>query len=80
MIAVVWIAVAAFVVLADGWAQRRCGPMPDDEARQVIVALHSIRRRLQVSQFKLEIRQEAAARRRQLRDELRDLDRQEREL
>lgn len=54
--------------------------MPDDEARQVIVALHSIRRRLQVSQFKLEIRQEAAARRRQLRDELRDLDRQEREL
>jgi hypothetical protein len=79
--AVIWlVAFVVVVVLADGWlTHRRNSPKADEGTYQVIVALHLIRRRLQVSQFKLEARQEATARRHQLSDELREMDRQKRE-
>jgi hypothetical protein len=53
-------------------------PKSDAASYQVIVALHLMRRRLHVSQFKVEVRRDAADLRRRLRDELRELDRRER--
>jgi hypothetical protein len=58
-----------------GW--RRNNPPPDEGTYQVLVALHHIRRRLEVFQFKVEARQDAADSRRRLRDELSELDRRE---
>ncbi len=66
-------------LLAGGWvAWRRANLKPDEGTYQVMVALHAVRRRFDVSQFKVELRRDAADRRRQLRDELNELDKQER--
>jgi hypothetical protein len=52
-------------------------PQPDENGYQALVALHYIRRRLELSQFKIETQQRTAVLRRQLDAELDDLDRQE---
>jgi hypothetical protein len=51
---------------------------PTESSYQALVALHYIRRRLELSQFTIETRDRAAVLRRQLDAELDDLDRQER--
>jgi hypothetical protein len=74
MIWVIFLVVAA--VLLAGWLIWRHGnPRSDEGTYQVIVALHLIRRRLDVSQFKIELRRDAARLRRELRDELDKRDR-----
>lgn len=74
------IAFIVVAVLAGGWvAWRRANPNPDEGAYRVMVALHVIRRRFDVSQFKVELRRDAADRRRQLRDELNELHKRERQ-
>jgi hypothetical protein len=45
-------------------------PETDRTPRQVIVGLYAIRRRLEVAQFKTDLRRDAAQARRVLRDEL----------
>lgn len=57
---------------------KRRPPQPNENSYQVLVALHYIRRRLELSQFTIETRQRAAILRRQLDTELDELDRQER--
>lgn len=52
-------------------------PQPDENSYQVVVALHYIRRRLELAQFTIETRQRTAVLRRKLDAELDDLDRQE---
>lgn len=56
---------------------RRCPPQPAENSYQVAVALHYIRRRLELSQLTIETRQRAVVLRRQLDAELDDLDRRE---
>ncbi len=63
------------LVMSGWWAWNDRAP-ERDRAR---VALHVIRRRFEVFQFRLDTRRDAAEIRRQLDGELRDLDRQERE-
>jgi hypothetical protein len=74
VVAVIWLIVGiALVVLGVVsliWRSSR----PDEGTYQVMVALHLIRRRLDVSQFKLELRRDAANLRREMRAELRRLD------
>jgi len=68
------------VVLAGGWvAWRRANPKLNEGAYRVAVGLYAIRRRFDVSQFKVELRRDAADRRRQLRYELDELDKRERQ-
>jgi len=78
---VIWlIACIAVVVLAGGClAWRWSNPKPDEGTYQAMVELHGIRRRLDVSQFKGEVRRDAADLRRELRGELSELDRRERQ-
>ncbi len=59
---------------------KRRPPQPDEKNYQVLVALHYIHRRLELSQFTIETRQQAATLRRQLDAELDALDRQESDL
>jgi hypothetical protein len=67
------------VVAVGGWlVERRADATPDESSYQVIVALHLIRRRLHVSQAKVELRRDAADVRRRLCRELDELDRRER--
>lgn len=54
-----------------------CRRRPGARIYEVILALYLVRRRLHVSEFRIEVRREAAAIRRQLRAELDDLRRQE---
>lgn len=56
---------------------RRSNPEADAGMYQLMVALHLFRRRFDVFQCKVELRRGAAALRRQLRDELSDLDKRE---
>jgi hypothetical protein len=57
---------------------KRRSSQPAENSYQVLVALHYIRRRLELSQVTIETRQRAATLQRQLDAELDDLDRQER--
>jgi hypothetical protein len=66
------------VMLVDRWLTDRHSHSQSDEGTyRVMVALHRIRRGLQVSQFKLETRRDAADARRRLRAELDALDKRE---
>jgi hypothetical protein len=73
----IFLALLAGVVVGGWLAWRHGNPKLDAGSHQVIVALHLIRRRLHVSQFKIEVRRDAAGLRRQLRKELRNLERHE---
>jgi hypothetical protein len=74
---VIWLLVLSLaVVLADGWLTRR-STKADGDPEQVIVALHRIRCRFQVAQFRVELRRDAAEQRRRLDRELREFDRRE---
>lgn len=78
--AVIWlIAVSLVLVLADGWVTRHSANADSRDSDQVIVALHRIRCRFQVAQFKVELRRDAAEQRRRLDKELREFDGRERE-
>jgi hypothetical protein len=81
VVAVIFLIACIIVaVLAGGLlAWRRANPKPDEGTYQVMVGLHLIRRRFDVSQFKVELRRDAADRRRQLRDELNELHKRERQ-
>jgi hypothetical protein len=73
------IALLAGVALAGVWLGRGCGYSKlDADTYRVVVSLYAIRRRLEVAQFKTEVRRDAAHVRRRLRDELRGLDQRER--
>jgi hypothetical protein len=77
VILVAWLLVVSLaVVLADGWLTRHHA-RADGDTEQVIAALHRNRRRLQVAQFKVELRRDAAKARRRLGDELDALDKRE---
>jgi hypothetical protein len=67
LIFVLMIAVPAVLVLL---SQRRRKREINPTTFQVIVGLHAIRRRLEVAQFRTELRRDAAHLRRELRDEL----------
>jgi hypothetical protein len=54
---------------------RRRKSIVDPARYQTMVELHGIRRRLEVAQFKADVRREAAQQRRELRRELNRLDR-----
>jgi hypothetical protein len=54
--------------------RRRGKPGADRTSYQVIVSLYAIRRRLEVTQVKTELRRDAARLRREMRDELHKLD------
>jgi hypothetical protein len=74
----IWLIVCAVILaLAVGWVVCRRYRTPDRSTYQVVVALHIIRRRLDVSQFKVELRRDAANLRRQMQAELRRLDERE---
>jgi hypothetical protein len=67
LIFVLMIAVPAVLVLL---SERRRKREIDPTTFRVIVGLHAIRRRMEVAQFRTELRQDAARLRRELRDEL----------
>jgi hypothetical protein len=69
------------VALSGGWlVRRRRKSKPDASAYHVMVALHVIRRRFDVFQFRVEARRDEAFARRRLGEELNELRRREREL
>jgi hypothetical protein len=78
MVWLVLYCVVTFTLAGGWWTWRRRKSEVDADSYQVIVALHLIRRRLDVFQFRAEARRDAADLRRQLHDELRDIDRRER--
>lgn len=71
IVGVVLVVVVALIV---GCFDSSSGAMTD----RATVDLHAIRRRQEVSRFKVEVKRDAAAMRRQLREELREPDHQER--
>jgi hypothetical protein len=74
---VIWLlALSLVVILADGWLTWH-NAQTEDETVQVTVALHRVRRRMQLAQFKVELRRDAAEQRRKLDRELREFDRRE---
>lgn len=82
MMAMLWLIVCAagVIVALVGccflWKSSRS--QSDAASYQVVVGLHMIRRRFDVFQFRVETRRDAAHVKRQLRDELRDLNKRER--
>jgi hypothetical protein len=80
VVAVIWLIVCIAAVAVGGyvvwwWGNSR----PDEGDYQAMVELHRIRRRFDVSQFKSEVRRDAADARRELRDELSEMDRRGRQ-
>jgi hypothetical protein len=73
-----WLFLALLLVVLALVSLRRRRPKPTQLTYRVLVELYAIRRRLDVSQFKLEARRDAAMLRRKLRDELDELDRRNR--
>jgi hypothetical protein len=74
----IWLLGLAVVVLVAALVLGR-PPVPPDPARyRTMVELHGIRKRQEVAQVKHEIRRDAAVTRRELREELGSLRRQER--
>ena len=72
---------AGAVVPVGAWLARgRRYSKLDEGTYRVAISLHVIRRRLEVAQFKTEVRRDAAHARHRLRDELRALDQRERRL
>jgi hypothetical protein len=53
---------------------RRGRSKPNPRIYRVMIELHAIRRRFDVAQFKVEVKRNAAYLRRELRDELNELD------
>ena len=74
----VWIFLALLLAVLALVSLRRRRPKPTQLTYRVLVELYAIRRRLDVSQFKLDARRDAATVRRKLRDELDELNRRER--
>ncbi len=76
----IWLIITV-VVLVVGWlVWSRSDQTPDAGTYQTRVALYLIRRRLDLSQFKVETKQDGAHLRRELRDELNALEKRERKL
>jgi hypothetical protein len=74
-----WLLSLSFVVvLADGWLTRK-NAQSDAGNYQAMVALYGILRRLQVAQFKAELRRDTARVWREVDEELCQVDEQERE-
>ena len=71
----VWLFLALLLAVMVLVSLRRRRPKPTQLTYRVLVELYAIRRRLDVSQFKLETRRDAATLRRKLRDELDELNR-----
>jgi hypothetical protein len=57
---------------------RRGRPKPNPRIYQVMVELHAIRRRFDLSQFRVEVKRDATHAWRELRNELNELDKRER--
>jgi hypothetical protein len=74
----VWLFLALLLAVLALVSLRRRRPKPTQLTYRVLVELYAIRRRLDVSQFKLDARRDAATLRRKLRDELDELNRRER--
>lgn len=79
MVVLVVLVVTVVVVLSVAWLSPRptAPPTHEDDCR-TMVELHGISRRFQVAQFKVDLRREAAAIRRQLSAELDEAERRER--
>lgn len=71
------LAVSFVVVLADGWLTRK-NTKSDAGNYQAMVALYGTLRRLQVAQFKVELRRDTARIWREVDEELRQVDERER--
>jgi hypothetical protein len=66
----VWLLLVLIVALVVARPWQGWRPPPDRLSYEVLVKLYAIRRRLEVSQVKTEVRRDGARLRRQLRDEL----------
>ena len=66
----IWLVIVLVVVVLIALALGRSAPLPDETTYQAAVDLHAIGRRIDLSLFKSELRRDAAALRRELRDEL----------
>ncbi len=79
LFALIFIGIAVVITLAAGWLASKSRPSKiDPEMYAVLVALHRIRRRLDVFLFKVEVQHRAKYAERQLSKELRDLRQRER--
>jgi hypothetical protein len=76
----IWLFLALLLAVLALVSLRRRRPKPTRLTYRVLIELYAIRRRLDVSQFKLDARRDAATLRRKLRDELDELTRRGRGL
>lgn len=75
---IIWIGATVFMQLSEVLTRyRQSRQKPDAATYQVIVALHSIRRRFEVSQLKVETKRDAADAHRRLATDLDSLDKRE---
>lgn len=75
-----WLVILLVVAVLIALALGRSAPPPDEMTYQAAMDLHAIRRRIDLSLFKSELRRDTAALRRELRDELEALEPTERTL
>jgi hypothetical protein len=75
---IIWIGATVLMQLSEVLTRyRQSRQKPDAATYQVIVALHSIRRRFEVSQLKVEAKRDAADAHRRLATDLDSLDKRE---